>query len=166
MNEVDVLTIVNWFRVQNNADLRENPENVDELTQMKVMKLLYYVQGVFLALYNQRAFNSSILAWKYGPVVREVHNAYYGEKGIVNNKIPISEDDANDFALIETLPRLSDVIHSVQDTYGEMSAIELMKQTHTEAPWVETWRNEQENGSDVINDDLIRNYFRENIVEI
>ena len=41
----DVLKIVNWMRVKNKAELIEN-ENAEELTQMKAMKLLYYVQGV------------------------------------------------------------------------------------------------------------------------
>ena len=38
----DVFKIVNWLRVRNNADLQADP-NAEELTQMKAMKLLYYI---------------------------------------------------------------------------------------------------------------------------
>lgn len=142
MNKIDVLKIVNWFRVKNNADIRENPENVDELTQMKVMKLLYYVQGVYLAINGERAFDNEILAWKYGPVVKEVHDKYRGRKSILGT---ISYDDLNDYDLVDNDDKLSSVINSVDDAYGDMSAIELMKQTHSETPWIETWKTEKKN---------------------
>lgn len=39
-NMVDVLKLVNWMRVKNNADLQTDNPNVEELIQMKAMKLL------------------------------------------------------------------------------------------------------------------------------
>jgi uncharacterized phage-associated protein len=42
------LKIVNWLRVRNNAELRLDP-NAEELTQMKAMKLLYYIQAASVA---------------------------------------------------------------------------------------------------------------------
>ncbi len=41
------LKVVNWLRVRNNAELRLDP-NAEELTQMKAMKLLYYLQAASL----------------------------------------------------------------------------------------------------------------------
>ncbi len=38
----EVMKFVNWFRVHNNADLKRY-DFAKPLTQMKVMKLLYYV---------------------------------------------------------------------------------------------------------------------------
>ena len=49
---IDVLKIVNWFKVRNYSDMKTN-DNVEALTQLKVMKLLYYAQGVSLALYDK-----------------------------------------------------------------------------------------------------------------
>ena len=43
----NVFQVVNWLRVRNNADLRIDP-NAEELTQMKAMKLLYYIQAASL----------------------------------------------------------------------------------------------------------------------
>lgn len=152
----DALKIVNWFRAKNFADMRTD-ENAEELTQMKVMKLLYYVQGVYLALYNNRAFSEDIMAWRYGPVVEEVHNAYVGKRGIVGSEI--SEETRKDYREVQDDEKLSQVVNSVYDAYGSMSAIDLMKQTHQETPWREASQ------SLPISDKSIRDYFTENIVE-
>lgn len=44
--------VVNWFRTENYADMRID-ENVEPLTQMKAMKLLYYAQGIMLGAFNE-----------------------------------------------------------------------------------------------------------------
>lgn len=62
---IDVLKIVNWFKVRNYSDMKTN-DNVEALTQLKVMKLLYYAQGVSLAVYDKVLFPEKILAWRYG----------------------------------------------------------------------------------------------------
>lgn len=51
----DVLKVVNWFKIRNFSDMKDD-RNVEPLSQMKVMKLLYYVQGVSLAVYGKRCF--------------------------------------------------------------------------------------------------------------
>ena len=80
----NVFQVVNWLRVRNNADLRIDP-NAEELTQMKTMKLLYYIQAASLVFTGKRMFDNDIVAWKYGPVVTEVHNKYKGQRGIVGD---------------------------------------------------------------------------------
>lgn len=52
--------IVNWLRVKNNAYMRLNP-NEDEITQMRVMKLLYYIQAASLAVEGKRLFDLRII---------------------------------------------------------------------------------------------------------
>lgn len=152
----NALQIVNWFKLKNKADMMQN-ENVEELTQMKVMKLLYYVQGVYLVLYNKRAFDEDIYAWKYGPVVKSVHNEYSGKRSIIPENF--TEQERSDYNQIQDDSSLAPVLGAVNEAYGDMSAIELMKQTHSERPWKET---EQDN---VIKDSLIKEYFEEEIIE-
>lgn len=156
MKLTDVFKIVNWFRVTSNAEMRTY--DAEELTQMKVMKLLYYVQGTYLALRSEKAFPNDILAWRYGPVVREVHDKYSGQTGIVGN---ISDDKTaqHDYESIEPSSDLGIVLKAVWLTFGDKSAIELMKQTHEERPWKET---EQ---SDIISPDLMEDYFKAEVVK-
>ena len=50
-----------------NADFEGN----NDLTNLKLQKILYFAQAEHLKKYNQKLFNQDIEAWQYGPVVRE-----------------------------------------------------------------------------------------------
>lgn len=152
----NALQIVNWFKLKNKADMMQN-ENAEELTQMKVMKLLYYVQGVYLVLYNKRAFDEDIYAWKYGHVVKSFHNEYSGKRSIIPENF--TEQEKSDYNQIQDDSSLVLVLEAINEAYGDMSAIELMKQIKSEMPWKETKQN------NVIKDALIKEYFEKEIVE-
>lgn len=148
----DVFKIVNWLRVRNNADLRTDP-NAEELTQMKAMKLLYYIQAASLVVLNKRMFNNDILAWKYGPAIKEVHDRYKGQRGIVGN---INQDiqAVKDYQELQKDADASSILNSIYDIYGQSSAYDLMHQTHSEKPWQETPQ------SQVISDKKIKDYYK------
>lgn len=145
----DVLKIVNWMRVKNKAELLENA-NAEELTQMKAMKLLYYIQGVSLVYLDQRLFPDDIIAWKFGPAIPKVHQKYAGQREIVGE---IKESDIDDYNELSKNSKVNDVLNTVWDTFGYMSASQLLKQTHNESPWKDTKQSE------VITDDEMRKYF-------
>lgn len=151
----DVLKIVNWMRVKNKAELIEN-ENAEELTQMKAMKLLYYVQGVSLVYLKHRMFPDDILAWKYGPAVSKVHQKYQGQREIVGE---VSESDIDDYNELSANSKVNDVLNTVWDTFGYMLASQLLKQTRKESPW----RNTKQ--SEVITDDEMKKYFSKIVSE-
>ena len=71
---IEVLKLVNWMRVKNHKDLQVDSLDVKKLTQMKAMKLLYYMQAASLVIYNEKLFSNDIVAWDYGPVVKEVNS--------------------------------------------------------------------------------------------
>lgn len=145
----DVFKVVNWLRVKNNADMRTNP-NVEELTQMKTMKLLYYIQAASLSITGHRMFNNDIVAWRYGPVVEEVHEKYRGHRGIVGE---ITESDLNDYSELQNDYEASSILNSIYDVYGYSSAYDLMRQAHSEKPWQETPQSE------VISDKAIKDFY-------
>ena len=145
----DVFKVVNWLRVKNNADMRTNP-NVEELTQMKTMKLLYYIQAASLSITGHRMFNNDIVAWRYGPVVEEVHEKYRGHRGIVGE---ITESDLNDYSELQNDYEASSILNSIYDVYGYSSAYDLMRQTHSEKLWQETPQSE------VISDKAIKDFY-------
>lgn len=146
----DVLKVVNWLRVRNCADLKLDP-NADELTQMKAMKLLYYIQAASLVVNNERMFDNDILAWKYGPAISEVHDAYKGKRGIVGK---ITDKDRADYNELENDSKTADILNSIYDQYGHSSAYDLLRQTHSEKPWQETKQSE------VISDQKIKDYYK------
>ncbi|WP_268870353.1 Panacea domain-containing protein [Companilactobacillus nodensis] len=67
----DAKQIANWFLAKHKAMMIED-DAIDPMTQMKLHKLLYYAQGVYLAVSDDRLFSNDILHWDHGPVVEEV----------------------------------------------------------------------------------------------
>src|SRR5438309_2092560 len=65
-------TIANYliWRANSDEDLGEN------ITNLKLQKLLYYVQGFHLAMNGAPLFNEDIRAWDHGPVVPQVYRKY------------------------------------------------------------------------------------------
>lgn len=166
MKEWSALQVVDWLRTYNFAELKED-ENAEELTQMKAMKLLYYIQGISLAAYHQKLFKEDLLAWRYGPVVKDVHDKYNGMRNIVNivvDNYSVNENNGMDPIARKNFEDISNdndakvVLDTVMEFYGSKSAIELMKLTHSETPWQKTSQ------SDVIDTSLLQSYFKENIL--
>lgn len=107
------------------------PEAGDTISNLKMQKLLYYAQGFHLALYNKPLFPEKITAWQYGPVVKEIYEAYseysYGaipKPRRINKKV----FDA----------KTMDFLKEVYQVYGQYSALRLMQLTHSEPPWKNT----------------------------
>lgn len=100
----------------------------DLITNMKVQKLLYYVQGWYLGLYDSPAFSEDLQAWVHGPVQPSVYQEYKSYRWN-----PISHE--------VTKPQLKDSlvdhINQVLQTYGGETAYMLELMTHRELPWIE-----------------------------
>jgi uncharacterized phage-associated protein len=122
------------------------PEYGDIISNLKLQKLLYYMQGFHLAIFNKPLFQEDVVAWSYGPVVREVYQEY---KQYGNGAIPQPENDFD----IRLNQEQIDMMIDVFNVYGQCSALKLMHLTHEELPWKNTPLNH------VIGHDLMRSYF-------
>ena len=148
------------FKEENAIDVAENiikiyNEKVDKLvkeynivpeyiTNLKLQKLLYYVQAISLQVFEKLAFKEKIMAWSYGPVVNEVYQKY---KENHSNEIKI------DGKVKKISSGLEKVINEVIDSYGSMEANKLIDFTHEEEPWKNTEINKE------IKTDIIKEYF-------
>lgn len=127
----------------------------DQITNLKLNKLLYYAQGVCLARTGRPLFSETIEAWEFGPVVPSIYHQY---KCCGKNPIAMSEDDV-DYASFSSdeLDAILDVIRE----FGQYTGAKLVSLSHRpDTPW-STARSE---GSPVISIDTIRNYFLNNPV--
>ena len=109
-------------------------EKLEEVTPLMLQKLLYFVQGIYLALFDRPIFTEDCRAWVHGPVYPEVYDLFRDFK---YNPI----DDAR-FALLEgTKDALTEnekkVIDLVVNTFGLYGGKVLEKITHNEKPWRE-----------------------------
>ena len=99
----------------------------EEITHLKLQKLVYYSQAWFLALHNKRLFNDRFEAWIHGPVVRSLYHRFkdYSWKPIVEEvDCPIFSNEIDDH------------IKEVLDAYGELTAEDLEYIVHRETPWL------------------------------
>ena len=109
-------------------------EKLEEVTPLMLQKLLYFIQGVFSALYGKPIFKEDCRAWVHGPVYPEVYALFRDFK---YNPI----DDAR-FALLDgTTDALTTeekkVINLIVDTFGMYGGKVLEKITHNEDPWMD-----------------------------
>jgi uncharacterized phage-associated protein len=140
------------LEIANKIICKSASEDCGELvSNLKLQKLLYYMQGFHLAYFNTPLFNEDIEAWLYGPVVPVVYNKYkrYGNKGIgKNGAISISLDDAQE-----------DLFYDVFSVYSIYSASGLMNLTHKEPPWKTT----ETGAGNVISHKKMKDFFKTRI---
>lgn len=122
------------------------------MTQKRLYKLLYYVQGWNLAWYGRPMFAEPIEAWREGPVPPTLYSQF---KLFGPFAIPATEEPQN---LTSTE---SEVIEHVWRHYRQWSAAGLSAMTHTEPPWKDAYQREDGDGrcSNVISLDAMKAYF-------
>lgn len=109
-------------------------KKLEEVTPLSLQKLLYFIQGIYSALYGRPIFSEDCRAWIHGPVYQEVYDLFRDFK---YNPI----DDAR-FVLLEGMAdALTEdekyVINLVVNTFGMYGGKVLEKITHNETPWKE-----------------------------
>lgn len=121
------------------------------ISNLKLQKMLYYVQGYSIKELSYPAFDAVIENWPYGPVVPEVYFEYNEFRGGNIDAIPNFDLDESE------LPRkLKRIIEKIAKKCSTMSASNLVSKTHSEAPWSNTKKN------DKIDNNMMLDYFQLN----
>jgi uncharacterized phage-associated protein len=128
-------------------------ERMDNLTHLKLQKLLYYAQGIGFGRFNCRLMSCNFTAWEHGPVIEEVYKKY---KNHASN--PLSRDDNVKMAEIVKDEVVLSILKETISFYGIYSAWALRNKTHSEAPWLET---EQ---SKTIEEGKIIKFFQDSLI--
>jgi uncharacterized phage-associated protein len=123
------LTIAKWFIAWAEAE-------DEELSNLKLQKLLYYAQGHYLAQNAHPLFTEPLQAWSHGPVVPQV---YYEYKDCGNSNIRLPDSDPFEWDHVDS--GTADFLSKVWNTYGGYSAGRLRNMTHEEKPWQDHWRD-------------------------
>lgn len=141
--------VARWILSRNKV--RELGGEADLISNLKLQKLLYYAQGMYLALYDELLFADEIVAWRHGPVVESVFDKYKvnGSDAIKTFEPPTENFSYNEEATLQF----------TQEAFGQFSAWKLADMVHAETPWQETPLNE------IITRDKIQQYFSANYIE-
>lgn len=123
------------------------------VSNLKLQKILYYVQAKHLVETGDTLFTDDILAWRFGPVVYAAFREY---RGYVTGDV-----------LVPSFPEYLKSVDSkvsgqyitpIVEKYKDISAWDLAMQTHEETPWIDAYKENDAKHS-VIPVESIKEYF-------
>ena len=141
-----------------------------DITNFKLQKLLYFIQGGFFIMFDEPCFQEDIQCWQYGPVVASVYSSFrkYGSGPIPEIKT-IEEYDFNtqefinkDWDFSFKVGSHETVINVILEDLAKLSAYELVDITHRQHPWKDNYEPYHRN---VIPNEEMRSFFRRKLDE-
>ena len=126
-----------------------NCKNIS-ITNLKLQKVLYYIQGEFYRRFGYPAFIDNIEAWKFGPVIPQVYKKY---SKFASD--PIFEPASVSYTLFSK--EEINAIEEVCDSLENVDAWTLVQMTHNELPWAKYY---EEGFNHIIPKDQISKFFR------
>jgi uncharacterized phage-associated protein len=105
------------------------------LSNLKLQKLIYYVQAWHLAYYEKTLFNGKFEAWIHGPVNRTIYERFKSTKNIYSD---ILLKDILDLDTSKIASKDKQFIDEVLEAYMPFSGTQLEYMVHNETPWLET----------------------------
>ena len=125
------------------ALLKNSDDDIVEYTsRLKLLKLLYYIQGYHLAMFNAPLFNDKMEAWLHGPVVPSV---YKWVKDMTDEKLQNQAMNDEQMGALNLHPQQTKLISEVLNIYNKYSAYGLRDKTHTEMPWLSVYEKDKNN---------------------
>jgi uncharacterized phage-associated protein len=137
----------------------KSDENVP-LSNIKLQKLLYYVQAWHIAIKETPLFDGKFEAWVHGPVNRDIYARFNTSKYLYSE---ITYDDIIDKNVSNKLTEDEiNHVNLVLDSYAKFSGIQLEEMSHNEIPWIEAREGYQPNERCTIeiNESTLGDFFR------
>lgn len=158
MNKYNVLDIARYvINYCNNKN--------EHISNLKLQKILYFIQAGFYMNKGEECFVDDIEAWKYGPVIPEVYHEFkkYGSNNIpyINEYLDFSDGLFNfknkkyNDNFIDEYDK--DLINYLVDECNKYRASELVDITHKQEPWLENYESGVNN---IIDKASLKNYFK------
>ena len=154
-------TVANYF-------LQKSFDTGVQVTQMKLLKLVYIAHGWHRGYFSKNLINDAVQAWRHGPVIPDLYRKIkqYGRSSI-DAPIPgygLPGDGTPENEPPEELTMA--LLDKVWDTYGKYSGIKLSALTHLpDTPWDKIW---SQSGGDnysgaIIPNELIEEHYKAKI---
>lgn len=143
------------------AFVKKGIEEGRPLTQMKLQKMVYFAQGIYLALNKEPLVKDTFQAWKYGPVIPGIYHTYkyYGSSPINDTEWVLSVHE-DEIALSHLNDKAWEAIDYTWDLLKDTNAGKLSNWTHKAgSPWA---KNYSEGVNEVtIPNNEIQQYFEQ-----
>lgn len=120
------------------------------VSNLKLQKILYFIQAEFLVRKKQPCFKEKIEAWPFGPVVPEVYHFYKGYGGgtvLTHKKLPTSISEID-----------QEIIIMMIEECQKYSNVELEEITKRQTPWKQAYKAGE---NQVISNESIKKFFKD-----
>jgi uncharacterized phage-associated protein len=146
-------------------------ERGGKMSHLKLQKLLYYVQAYHLAYFDQPVIEEDFQAWLHGPVCRPVFDRFKDQSLLYTEFAfysPPGEKKPSEILPAMIDEEQLDLIHQVTDGYAKLSADELERLTHGDAPWIDARRGfaDEDRCSSLIPKESMRVFYKKFIYGI
>jgi uncharacterized phage-associated protein len=118
------------------------------INDLKLQKILYFVQAEFLVAMNRACFDDDIEAWDHGPVVPAVYSQY-----MIFSSTNIPDQGHDGFEVISRQDK--NHLDAIIDTAAKYSASWLEKVACRQKPWINACKRDNK----VIKRTEIKEYF-------
>lgn len=152
--EEEVCRVISAIELSNYVIQKANEAGCS-ITHLKLQKILYYIQGTYLAETGDPLFEEPIEAWTYGPVIRDVYVHF-----VSNGALSLHVDPHVEIPKLGISDRM--IVDRVLEDKLKYTASELVGATHHEMPWKEHAQEVKKGDKPIILNDSIRKYFLRN----
>lgn len=137
------------------------------ISNLKLQKILYFIQAYFLISTGKPCFSENIEAWDFGPVVPVAYHNFkqFGAMNIPSISTYLEYDSNNMWNVKRKvfneniiLEEDRNKIRNVLNIFKDYSATSLVDLTHNQAPWKNAYVPGMNN---IITLDSIRRYFND-----
>lgn len=153
MKPYDVNTVADYVIMSLNSDERFL------LINLKLQKLMYYIQAWSLGINGEKMMEARFEAWVHGPVCRQLYDRFKATKSLYST---IDEEDVkNKDATNEITSEDREFINYILENFARYSGPQLETMTHSELPWMEA-RNgalPMEHCENQISEDTMKTYY-------
>lgn len=133
------------------------------ISNLKLQKILYFIQAVFLINRDKPCFTEEIEAWDFGPVVPEAYHEFkrYGSLDIPTVTSYYEQSDNWNFERTtyndkDIADGDKELINEVINKFSGYAATDLVNITHQQMPWLDAYVPHMNN---IITKESIKEYF-------
>ncbi|NWN45732.1 Panacea domain-containing protein [Candidatus Phytoplasma pruni] len=156
-----MLKKTNVFQVANYIIEECHKKNINDLTNLKLQKLVYYARAHHLVLTKkqEKLVDYNFEAWDFGPVIPQLFQKirqYVKPHKNITHTIPLTEKELTNEPLT---PQQKTSIDHIIFKYGRKTGQVLSLLTHNESPWYDVWEPDKAYSESIITDEAIYQYY-------
>lgn len=138
--------------------------NQDEdfpLPNLKLQKLVYYVQAWALGIMGKRFMNEKFQAWIHGPVSPILYTRFKSTKTLYASIRPDDVINKDVLAIFSTNSDDARFINFILENYAGCSSNQLEAMSHSEDPWIEARKGYRptERCTEEISEETMQKYY-------